>query len=331
MSKSTLIATSRIQEPALPAIKVGLSACLAGHSVRYNGGHSQSKLCVKQLSNHFQFDTFCPEVAAGFGTPRPSLRLTGDPEDPTLSYTKDPNSDVTEQLKQGFAGKIQDCGHLDGYILMKNSPSCGLERIKVYRDNGYPMDARTSGLFAGALRERWPLLPLEEEGRLHDPVLRENFILRVYAHHHFRTEVLSNPGYHRLLQFHSTYKYVLMAHCQSTYRRLGRRLSGASKEPLELLLSEYQAQLMQALAKPAKRGSHCNVLLHLLGYLKQSVPAPARQHIAEIIHRYREGKLPLVTPMTLLRHYIDREGSEYVRAQRYWQPYPEELGLTNNL
>ncbi|WP_426415382.1 YbgA family protein [Aestuariirhabdus sp. LZHN29] len=313
------------------SIKVGISACLLGHEVRYNGGHSQSRLCLDSLSHYFSFTPFCPEMAAGLGTPRPVLRLTGDPTSPRLIYTDRPEQDLTEQLQQGFADQLHQGDQLDGYVLMKNSPSCGLERVKVYQPNGHPHIDRGRGLFAAALKERFPLLPVEEEGRLNDAHLRENFVLRVYAHHNFRFEVLANPSYHRLLQFHSSYKYVLMAHSQKAYKTLGRLLGEAHKNPLDEVIQLYFPQLMAALSAPARRKGHTNVLMHLLGYLKRSVPGEARQHMVEIIHRYREGKIPLITPLTLLRHYIDREGNDYLRAQRYLQPYPEDLGLSNQL
>ena len=313
-------------------ISVGLSACLAGQSVRYNGGHSQSRLCLNTLANYFNFTSFCPEVEAGFGTPRPTMRLVGDPENPRLAYSDgDFNEDLSGQLKQGYEKKLPKFSELDGYILMKNSPSCGLERIKIYQENGYPSETKGQGFFAAALQRYYPLMPLEEEGRLHDPNLRENFILRVYAHHNFRQEVLADPSYHQLIQFHSSYKYVLMAHSQPVYKELGRYLAEASELDLEDVLEHYFSRLMTALSKPATRRAHSNVLLHLLGYLKKQVAGEARQQIVDIIDRYRQGKIPLVAPLTLLRHYIDQEGSSYVRAQRYWQPYPEDLGLTNHL
>ncbi|MCL6414100.1 DUF523 and DUF1722 domain-containing protein [Aestuariirhabdus sp. Z084] len=312
-------------------INVGISSCLLGQNVRYNGGHSQSRLCLDSLSQFFTFSPFCPEMAAGFGTPRPVMRLIGDPADPRLVYSDNATQDLTEQLQSGFADKIHNSGELDGYILMKNSPSCGLERIKIYQDNGHPHIDRGRGLFTEALVARYPLLPVEEEGRLNDAHLRENFILRVYAHHNFRQEVLATPSYHNLLQFHSSYKYVLMAHSQAAYKTLGRLLAEAHQQPLDELLPDYLQQLMAALASPARRKGHTNVLMHILGYLKKTVAGEARQNMVEVIHRYREGKIPLVTPLTLLRHYIDREGSDYIRTQRYLQPYPEDLGLRNQL
>lgn len=312
-------------------IHVGISACLLGKPVRFNGGHSQSKLCLQTLANYFEFDSFCPEVAAGFGTPRPSMRLIGSLENPTLTFSDGSEQDLTAQLTEGFADKVRNLEHLDGYILMKNSPSCGLEKIKVYQENGYPHDKRGRGLFAQSVLDNCPFLPVEEEGRLNDASLRENFILRVFAHNRFRHEVLNQPSYHNLLQFHSSYKYVLMAQSQKAYKELGKMLAVSSERDFSEVLEEYRKAFTVALAKPAERKGHTNVLLHLLGYIKQTVSGEARQSIVEVVDRYRQGTLPLITPLTLLQHYIDQKGSEYVRMQRYWEPYPEELGLRNQI
>lgn len=312
-----------------PDIVVGLSACLAGHEVRYNGGHSQSRLCLNILSDHFRFETFCPEVAAGFGTPRPVMRLAGNPQDPVLTSSDTQQHDLTEQLVSAFNKPLKSMGRLDGYILMKNSPSCGLERIKVYQANGHPHEQRGRGLFAAALKQKFPLMPIEEEGRLHDTSLYENFILRVYAHHLFRHEVAADPSVHKLIAFHSSYKYVLLAHDQGYYRSLGAMLAASNSVPLRQLLEDYFQAFMTALAKPANVKNHSNALLHILGYLKQDVPSLARQNIAQVIHRYRLGEVPLIVPLTLLKHYIEQEGNEYIRMQRYLQPYPDSLGLAN--
>ncbi|WP_250655224.1 YbgA family protein [Alkalimarinus coralli] len=338
MNNQTIIATDSAiptspdtMHKASGKINIGLSACLAGHEVRYNGGHTQSRLCQNTLSKHFQFKTFCPEVAAGFSTPRPTMRLTGDPDSPTLSYTSGSSENLTDQLTDGFRHKLEQFGELDGYILMRNSPSCGLERVKVYQENGYPHEKKSRGLFAQALRDRFPLMPLEEEGRLHDARLYENFVLRVYAYHHFRTEVLAAPSMGKLIAFHSSYKYVLMAHNQTAYRKLGRLLGRGAKQAINTLTAEYFQQFMSAISKPASKKNHTNTLLHILGYLRKSVPSQARQNIAEVIKKYHQGVLPLVTPLTLLKHYLEQYGSDYIRNQRYLSPYPESLGLANLL
>lgn len=308
-----------------PSILIGLSACLAGQEVRYNGGHTQSRLCLDVLSKHFTYKTFCPEVAAGFGTPRPTMRLTGNPDTPKLVFSDNEEQDLTEKLNKGFNKAIDQMANLDGYILMKNSPSCGMERVKVYQKNGHPHQQRTAGLFAQALMDKYPLMPIEEEGRLHDTLLFDNFVTRVYAYHNFKSEVLNKPSIHQLIQFHSSYKYLLMAHNQNAYRSLGRLLGTHNGKNEQNIIAEYLSNFMQALAKPANRKNHTNTLLHLLGYLKKVVPSEARQHIVEVIYSYKNGMTPLSTPRTLLMHYFQQYGSQYINSQRYLSPYPENL------
>lgn len=307
------------------SIKVGLSACLAGQEVRYNGGHKQSNLCLNTLRKHFNFKNFCPEVAAGFGTPRPTMRLTGNPESPKLTFSNDETADLSEQLIGGFINKLPEFANLDGYILLKNSPSCGLERVKIYQPNGHPHQTPGMGLFARALKEKYPHMPIEEEGHLHDDRLYDNFVTRIYAYHNFRNEVLQQPSLHKLVKFHASYKYVLMSHSQMQAKELGRIVARQQNEPLENLIAQYFACFMQALSKPTNRKNHTNTLLHILGYLKKSVPSVARQHIVSAIVKYKEGITPLATPLTLLTHYIEQYGSNYITAQRYLNPYPEDI------
>ena len=326
MNKPDVIATDRAtNKKPQGLIQVGLSACLAGHNVRYNGGHTQSRLCLNKLIQHFTFHAFCPEVSAGFSTPRPAMRLTGDPSSPQLVFSNAGAANLREQLNKGISSILPKLSTLDGYILMKNSPTCGLERVKVYQPDGHPHAIRTAGLFTQALTKQYPLMPIEEEGRLHDDKLLDNFLLRVYAYSNFRREVLNAPSMHKLISFHSSYKYVLMAHNQKIYRYLGQLLNGQQKGPLEQLLNNYLGCFMQALAKPADRNNHANTLLHILGYLKKSVSSMARQQIVEVIYKYKQGIVPLTTPLTLLAHYLTQYGSSYIKGQRYLAPYPESL------
>ncbi len=318
-------------------IQVGLSACLAGQLVRYNGGHSQSRYCLDTLSEYFKFKTYCPEVAAGFSVPRATMRLVGDPNNPMLTYSDSKGDNdqevenLTAQLLNVVIAKVRTFDQLDGYVLMKNSPSCGYQRVKVYQANGHPHTIRRQGLFTEQLHKRYPLLPIEEEGRLNDPRLRENFILRVYAHYCFRHEVLADLSLHNLIQFHSRYKYTLMAHNQLLYRSLGKMLTGDSELSIDALALQYFTLFMQALGKPASVKNHTNTLLHILGYLKKSVSSRSRVNLMDVIHKYRQRKIPLITPLTLLSHYIEQHGSQYIKEQRYFNPYPEALGLRNRI
>ena len=330
INNSQLIASTDTQQQS--GIMVGISACLLGDEVRFNGGHSRSKYCCGPLQDYFRFEKFCPEVAAGFGIPRATLRLIGDPHNPRMVYTRDQETDVTEQFHAGYEARLEKLAHLDGYILAKNSPSCGMERVKVYQPNSHPHDIKSAGLFAKALMARYPHLPVEEDGRLNDAHLRENFVQRVFAHHTFRQQVLADPSVKNLLAFHSQYKYILMAHSQTEYRGLGRLLGQEHQQyTIDELCDLYLQRFMQAISKPASRGNHYNVLLHLFGYLKPHLEGEVKQDILDTFKSYLQGYVNLATALTLLHHYLRLFGSHYVQAQRYLSPYPKALGLRNQV
>ncbi|SDI80406.1 YbgA family protein [Billgrantia gudaonensis] len=310
-------------------IPVGISACLMGEQVRYNGGHKRSRYCLDVLAERFRLEPFCPELEAGLGVPRDPIRLVGKPgEDPRLVGTKDPSLDVTERLAEVSERFVEQHRHLRGFILMKGSPSCGLERVKVYHDNGMPSHS-DSGAFVRALRLHYPELPLEEEARMNDAVLRENFITRVYAFDDWKRHVEPAPSHHVLLQFHSRQKYLLMAHHVEAYRELGRYLADAGRRPLEEAMQHYLQRFMAALSRPATRKTHANALMHVLGYLKRSLDGEIRQDLLAAIEDYRQGHVHLAVPIRMINHYIKRHGSDYVRAQTYLDPHPYELGLRN--
>ncbi len=312
-------------------IIVGISACLLGDEVRYNGGHTQSKFCKHSLSEHFSFRKYCPEVSAGFGIPRPTLRLEGDINNPRLAFSKQPGSDVSAQLYNAVNPYIEKQSDLSGYILMKKSPSCGMERIKVYQKNGHAHMEMKRGLFADALMKRFPNLPVEEDGRLNDKHLRENFIMRVFAYHIFQKTVNANPSMKSLIKFHSQYKYILMAHSQIEYKGLGQLVSNHDQKPFDELLPEYIERFMLAIKKPATRKNHCNVLQHIFGYLKTSLSTEAKRDIVSLIEKYRLNEVNLITPLTMLKHYLKQYGSSYINSQYYLNPYPPTLGLRNNI
>ncbi|PMR68545.1 YbgA family protein [Halomonas heilongjiangensis] len=317
------------QTPAPEGIPVGISACLMGEPVRYNGGHKRSRYCLEVLQARFRFEPFCPELAAGLGVPREPIRLVGVPgEAPRVVGTRDPGLDVTEALAEVSEEFVARHRHLRGFILMKGSPSCGLARVKVYHANGMPSHA-DSGAFVRALRRHFPELPLEEEARMNDAVLRENFITRVYAFDDWKRHVEADPGYHALLQFHSRQKYLLMAHHMEAYRELGRYLAGAHARPLEEAMSHYLERFMAALSRPATRKTHTNALMHVMGYLKQALDGETRRDLLRTVEDYRLGHVPLAVPIRLIHHYVKRHGSDYVRRQTYLDPHPYELGLRN--
>ncbi|WP_299770900.1 DUF523 and DUF1722 domain-containing protein [uncultured Pseudoteredinibacter sp.] len=312
-------------------IRVGISACLLGQEVRYNGGHCQSILCLKTLSEFFEYRTFCPEVAAGFSIPRPTMRLTGDPAKPKLSYSDDHSVDVSDKLIAASQEVMPAMKDLYGYILMKNSPSCGMERIKVYQDNGHPHMKKRDGLFTEQLRKSYPNMPIEEEGRLNDKPLYENFVLRVFCYHEWREQVYKNVSKAAIIKFHSRHKFILQAHNYDKTVALGRMLASIHKMDLVEVAQDYEQRFMEILAKPASKAGHCNVMMHILGFLKKTVDSQSRQDLITVIKRYRKGEIPLITPITLLKHYTPRFGGDYINSQSYFDPYPGSLGLRNTL
>lgn len=310
-------------------LRLGISACLIGHCVRYKGGHKRSSLCNDVLAPAVEYISFCPEQAAGFGTPRSAMRLRGTANAPELLLIKNGSDNLGPQLAAGDRKPLDSFDSLDGFILMQKSPSCGLFCVKRYDDNGRQQSKYTSGLFAKALQQRFPLLPVEEEGRLHNPQLLDNFMLRVQAHHHFRHQVLAQPSQAALTDFHARYKYLLMAHSQSLTRNMGHFLANAQPLPLAQRCHDYQQQLMQCLAKHATRKGHSNALQHMLGYLRGTVSADARQLLAKSIEQFRLGLQPLYVPLGLLHHYAVQLKHSYLGQQQYFNPYPAQLYPAN--
>lgn len=310
-------------------IRVGISSCLLGEEVRYNGGHKRSHLCTRELARYFDFVSVCPEVGIGMGVPRKPVRLVGNPENPSAVEVDNPAHDVTSALRDYARAKAGELHDLSGYIFIKGSPSCGLFRVKVYNEKGNPVEATGRGIYAGVITDSLPLLPVEEAGRLQDAVLKENFISRVYAYHNFYLLKQDGLTAKKLIDFHSRYKYTLMAHNPQSYSPLGRMLSDAgNQDPLELG-TRYFGKLMEALEKKASRKSNTNVLQHLQGYLKNALSREEKEKLGEVIEQYRQGIIPLIVPVTLLKNHFHVHPDPYIAAQSYLQPYPEDLGLRN--
>lgn len=314
-----------------PPIKVGISSCLLGQQVRYDGGHKLSTLCTRDLGRFFEFVPTCPEAGAGLGIPRPPIRLVGTPAAPRAVRVDDASVDVTDSIEAYGAERIAQLQDLCGYIFIRNSPSCGLFRVKVYLDNGNPHRDSGRGLFAAALTRAMPLLPVEEDGRLQDPVLRENFITRVFAWYNWHELKKQGLGAAGLIDFHSRYKYTLMAHSPQDYQALGRMLADAGKHDATELGERYFAALMQALQQKATRRTNTNVLMHLQGYLKKHIRPGEKQSLGAVIEQYRKGIVPLVVPVMMLRHFFHQHPDPYIERQAYLQPYPDELSLRNAL
>ncbi|WP_248746762.1 DUF523 and DUF1722 domain-containing protein [Pseudomonas sp. MWU12-2037] len=308
--------------------KIAVSACLMGIEVRYNGGHKESRLCSRTLSEYFDFIPLCPEAAIGLGIPREPIRLVGDPQQPRAVGSVHAETDVTRALVDYGNQMAAELTDISGYIFMQKSPSCGLERVKVYQEGGRPAeDGR--GIYAQAFCAQHPDLPVEEDGRLNDAVLRENFLTRVFAYaawQDLRQAGLTRRG---LTEFHARYKYLLMAHNPLQYKVLGKLLGSMGNTDAETIGPRYFSQLMAALKKCATRRTHTNVLQHLTGYLKQSISAEDKQEVLQVIGQYHQGIVPLVVPLTLLKHHFRQHPDPYIARQVYLQPHPENLSLRN--
>ncbi len=312
-------------------IRIGISSCLLGEEVRFDGGHKLDTLITETLGNFFQWVPVCPEMEIGLGTPRESLRLVGIAANPRLIALKS-GTDHTEKMKRWGKEKLEELHALDlhGYILKKDSPSCGMERVRVYGESGMPQ-RNGIGLFAAALLERFPLLPGEEEGRLHDTPIRENFVERVFAYHRWKTFLAGRPRAKDWVAYHTRQKLVLLAHDEQIYRRMGRLVARAGSGHLPGLLETYGELLMTALKVRATHRKHANVLYHLAGYLKDVLDPDDRAELLECIENYRKRLVPLVVPITLLLHHFRKHPVDWVAEQTYLNPYPSELLLRNHV
>jgi uncharacterized protein YbgA (DUF1722 family)/uncharacterized protein YbbK (DUF523 family) len=309
-------------------IRVGVSSCLLGQRVRYAGGHKQDGWVSGALAKHMDLVPVCPELGIGLGVPRPAIRLVGDPARPRAVGTRDPTLDVTARLEDFAVGQAAALADLSGHVLKSRSPSCGMERVPVVNAGG--MSAKVGrGAYARVLMERLPLLPPEEEGRLNDPVLRENFVTRVYVLHRWQRLRAGPLTAAALLDFHTRHKYLLMAHSQAASQRLGRLLSGLRGVDLEAVAELYATELMTALPRRVSRQRHVNTLQHIMGYLKRAIDARDKAELVAGIEAYRRGEVPLIAPRTLLRHHLRRHPDPYLQRQVYLAPYPEDLGLRN--
>nr|MBS0021410.1 DUF1722 domain-containing protein [Gammaproteobacteria bacterium] len=312
-------------------IKIGVSACLLGEQVRFDGGHKQDAYINGTLSQYFQFVPVCPEVAIGLGTPREPIRLVGDPANPRAVGVRSPQLDVTEKLQAYGRQMGRELLDLSGYILKRASPSCGMERVKVYKPNGVPIGKSANGIYARIFMQMHLLLPVEEEGRLGDPVLRENFIQRIFVYHRWQALVASDLTPAKLVRFHARHKLILMAHSQTAARKLGQLVARAGAEPMGDIAPMYIDALMNTLKRRAGRKQHANVLMHLMGFLKRVLDTGDKAELVETVDAYRLGRVPLIVPITLLQHHFRRHPEPYVQEQHYLEPHPKELMLRNLL
>ncbi len=310
-------------------IPVGISSCLLGEEVRFDGGHKNSPYINQTLGLYFRFKPFCPEVDIGLGIPREPIRLVVAEDQTRCVGTKSSELDVTDKLIASADSQQDWQGKIFGYILKKDSPSCGMERVKQYRNGS--VERTGIGIYANRIMQNFPNLPVEEEGRLGDPILRENFIQRVFIYHRWGQLIGSGLNWESLTRFHGRHKLILMSHNQDMARELGRELSGSYTEDIHEYAEEYLTRLMGILKIKATRGNHVNVLQHIQGYLKKHLDKEDKRELTESIEQYRLGYLPLIVPITLLRHHFLKYPDDYIEQSYYMHPHPQELMLLNSL
>lgn len=312
-------------------IRLGISTCLLGEKVRYDGGHKLDHFLVDTLGKFVEYVPVCPEVEIGLPIPREALRQVGDPEQPRL-VTSRSGEDLTGQMSEWAQKRVRELERegLCGFIFKSRSPSSGMERVKVYDAHGVP-HLTGVGLFARAFMRHFPLLPVEEEGRLHDPKLRENFIECIFVFKHWRELLAGNRTRGGLVDFHSRHKLLLMAHSPEIYRQMGKLVAQAKELPAAELFDRYQQLLMQAMRLKTTVKKHANVLQHLLGYFKAELSADEKQELLEVIDAYRAGHIPLIVPVTLVNHYVRKYDQAYLKQQVYLNPHPLELQLRNHV
>ena len=314
-------------------IRLGISACLLGQPVRFDGGHKLDRFITDTLGQYVEFVPVCPEVECGLGVPREAMRLVGAVDSPRL-LTVRTKIDHTARLTAWARKRVQELEqeNLCGFIFKSKSPSSGMERVKVYPEHaqGSPVN-RGVGLFARLFMEHFPLLPVEDDGRLHDPVLRENFIARIFVFQRWRELLAAQPGVGDLVAFHTRHKLLILSHSPAHYRELGKLVARARELPVPELLEHYQSRLMDALRLKATPKKNVNVLHHLLGYFKKDLSADEKQELLEIIEHYHKGYVPLIVPVTLINHYVRKYRQPYLQEQFYLHPHPVELALRNHV
>ena len=313
-------------------VRLGISRCLLGEPVRYDGSHKRDHFLVDVLGQHVEWVPVCPEVEAGFSTPRESMRLVDDVAEPRLLTVRS-HHDHTDRMRRYTKKRLRDLQplNLSGYVFKKDSPSCGTQRVRVYAREGHLL-GKGKGLFANAFQHLFPLTPIEEEGRLQDQGLRENFIERVFGYHRWQSHILhTRLTRGRLVAFHTAHKYLLLAHSRRHYQELGQLVANAKQLSTRQLADAYGPVFMEALAVKTTVRKHMNVLQHVAGHFKGAVSSRTRGELHEVIADYQKGFVPLSVPITLIRHYVRVLDMPYLRDQVYLAPHPKELMLRNHV
>jgi len=312
-------------------IRLGVSQCLMGDSVRFDGGHKLDHFIRDTLGTYVDFVPVCPEVELGLGVPREAMRLEGEVESPRL-VTVRTKVDLTDRMLTWANRRVRELEteNLCGFIFKSKSPSSGMERVKVYTENGMPV-MRGVGLFARAFKTHFPLLPVEEEGRLHDPVLRENFIEGIFTLKRWRESLQAGKTMGNLVGFHTQNKLLLLSHSPTHYRSMGQLVAQGKGTSLEKRYGDYETLLLEALKLKSTIKKHVNVLQHMMGYFKKVLSSDEKQELLEVISSYYDGLTPLIVPITLFNHYVRKYQESYLSQQSYLNPHPTALKLRNHV
>ena len=315
----------------LTKIRLGISSCLLGEKVRYDGGQKLDHFITETLGKFVEFVPVCPEVECGLGIPREAMHLSSSPEGPRL-VTIRTQVDHTERMRAWARKRVVELEqeNLCGFIFKSDSPSSGMERVKIYSGKGMA-DKTGVGLFAQEFMQHFPLLPVEEEGRLHDPGLRENFLESLFTMKRWReTRALGTKRGH-LVDFHTRHKLLIMSHSPKHYGLLGKLVAQMKEIPLPEMYERYQTLLMEALRLKTTIKKNANVLLHVMGYFKKNLSPAEKEELLRIVNNYQKGYIPLIVPVTLLNHYLWKYDQNYLKSQYYLDPHPLELKLRNHV
>jgi len=312
-------------------IKLGISACLLGENVRYDGGYKLDRFLTDTLGQYVEYVPVCPEVECGLSVPRESMHLAGDPDSPRL-VTIRTKQDMTDRMIQWARKRISELEKEDlcGFIFKSDSPSSGMERIKVYNEKGMPVK-KGVGIFAGIFMDHFTLLPVEEEGRLHDPKLRDNFIERIFALKRWREALERKESRGNVVDFHTRHKLLILSHSPKYYQTMGKLVAKAKDLPLKELYQKYQTLLMESLYLKTSPKKNANVLQHMMGYFREQLSADEKKELLEVIEVYRKGYIPLIVPITLINHYVRKYAQLYLKQQVYLNSHPLELQLRNHV
>lgn len=312
-------------------VRLGISSCLLGNPVRWNSGHKMDRYLTHTLGQFVDYVPVCPEVEAGFGVPRESMRLVGEPENPRLITFKT-KTDNTDQMLAWARKRVRELEKEDlhGFIFKSDSPSSGMIRVKVYTEKGMPVK-KGVGMFAREFMAHFPLIPAEDDGRLHDPKIRENFIERIFALQRWRQTIGNGKNMGKLVDFHTRNKLLIFSHSQKHSRLMGKLVAAGKQMPMEELYAQYETLLMEALALKTTPKKNLNVLQHIMGYFKKQLSRDEKQELLEVFDRYRQEFVPLVVPITLINHFVRKYDQQYLKLQTYLNPHPVELKLRTHV